>query len=56
MVKTAELRLSLDLVNVSYATVMNEKSIFKKLYKVFLFQKYDVNKYIEDGKIKKLFF
>ncbi len=54
--KTEERHLSLDPVYVEYATAMNEKGLFKKLYKVLPFLKYDVNNYIENGKIKKLFF
>ncbi len=54
--KTEERHLSLDPVYVQYATSMNELGIFKKLYKIFPFLKYDVNQYIENGRIKKLFF
>lgn len=53
---TEERHLSLDPKYVEYATAMNEKGIFKKLYKFLPFLKYDVNNYIENGKIKKLFF
>jgi protein-S-isoprenylcysteine O-methyltransferase Ste14 len=53
---TEERHLSLDPVYVQYATALNDKGIFRKLYKVAPFLKYDVNKYIEKGKIKKLYF
>lgn len=51
-----ERHLSLDPVYVKYATAMNERGLFKKLYKVFPFMKYDVNRYVENGKLKKLYF
>jgi len=54
--RTEERHLSLDPVYVEYATAMNEKGIFRKLYKQFPFLKYDVNNYIENGKLKKLYF
>jgi hypothetical protein len=54
--KTEERHLSLDPVYVEYATAMNEKGMFKRLYKILPFLRYDVNNYIENGKIKKLFF
>lgn len=53
---TEERHLSLDPTYVAYATAMNEKGIFKGLYMKLPFLKYDVNRYIENGKIKKLFF
>ena len=49
--KTEELHFLLDSVYVKYATAMNEKGLFKKLYKMLPFLKYDVNNYIENGKI-----
>jgi protein-S-isoprenylcysteine O-methyltransferase Ste14 len=54
--RTEERHLSLDPVYVEYGTAMNEKGIFRKLYKILPFLKYDVNNYIENGKIKKLYF
>jgi hypothetical protein len=54
--KTEERHLSLDPVYVQYATAMNERGIFRKLYRLFPFLKYDVTQYIENGKIKKLYF
>lgn len=53
---TEERHLSLDPVYVEYASAMNEKGIFRKIYRAFPFLRYDVNKYIDNGKLKKLFF
>jgi protein-S-isoprenylcysteine O-methyltransferase Ste14 len=53
---TEERHLSLDPTYVQYANAMNEKGIFSGLYKVIPFLKYDVNRFIRDGKIKKLLF
>ncbi len=53
---TEERHLSLDPTYVSYATAMNEKSIFSGLYKRIPLLRYDVKRYIEDGKIKKMWF
>ena len=53
---TEERHLSLDPVYVEYANAMNEKGIFRGLYGVFPFLKYNVGNYIENGKIRKLFF
>lgn len=53
---TEERHLSLDPVYVQYANALNEKGLFKGLYKVFPFLRYDVNRYIGDGQIKKFLF
>jgi protein-S-isoprenylcysteine O-methyltransferase Ste14 len=53
---TEERHLSLDPIYVQYATALNEKGLFSALYKVFPFMKYNVNRYIENGKIKKILF
>lgn len=54
---TEERHLSLDATYVKYATAMNEKGIFKGLYRRFPFLKYDVKRYVDaDGNLKKLWF
>lgn len=53
---TEERHLSLDPTYVRYANAMNNKGVFSGLYKLLPFLKYNVNRYIQDGKIKKLFF
>lgn len=53
---TEERHLSLDNTYVDYANAMNNKGVFSGLYKILPFLKYDVNRYIQDGKIKKLLF
>ena len=53
---TEERHLSLDPTYVLYANAMNERSLFGGLYKILPFLKYDVNRYIRDGKIKKFLF
>jgi isoprenylcysteine carboxyl methyltransferase (ICMT) family protein YpbQ len=53
---TEERHLSLDPTYVQYATALNDKGLFRGLYRIFPYLKYDVNRYIENGKIKKLFF
>lgn len=54
--RTEERHLSLDPVYIQYAGAMNDRGIFSKLYRVLPFLKYDVNQYIKDGKVKKMFF
>ena len=54
--KTEERHLSLDPVYVKYASSMNERSIFSGLYRVLPFLKYNVDQYIKEGKIRKMFF
>ena len=54
--KTEERHLSLDPVYVQYATAMNERGIFKNLYRLLPFLKYDVNRYVVNGELKKLYF
>jgi len=53
---TEERHLSLDPTYVQYATALNDKGFFKGLYKIFPFLKYNVNRYVQDGKIKKMLF
>ena len=54
--KTEERHLSLDPVYVQYATAMNERGIFKNIYRLLPFLKYDANRYVENGELKKLYF
>jgi protein-S-isoprenylcysteine O-methyltransferase Ste14 len=54
--RTEERHLSLDPVYVKYATALNDKGIFRGLYRFFPFLKYDVNNYIENGTLKKMLF
>lgn len=53
---TEERHLSLDSVYVKYATMMNEVGIFSKLYQKLPVLKYNPDRYVEDGKLKKLGF
>lgn len=50
---TEERHLSLDPTYVQYARALNEKGIFRGLYRLLPILKYDENRYVKDGKIKK---
>jgi isoprenylcysteine carboxyl methyltransferase (ICMT) family protein YpbQ len=54
--RTEERHLSLDPVYVQYANSMNERSIFKRLFRILPFLRYNVDHYIKDGRIRKMFF
>ncbi len=54
--RTEERHLSLDPVYVQYASSLNERGIFRSLYRLIPFLRYSVNDYIVDGKIKKMWF
>jgi hypothetical protein len=53
---TEERHLSLDPAYVHYATAMNGRGMFRGIYRIVPFLKYDVNRYIKEGKIKKMLF